>query len=309
MNLHSIARALDGTVSGNQVLAPGPNHSRQDRSLAVSIDANSPDGFRCHSFAGDDWRACRDYVRGRLGMPDWQPDAPKTYGPRPVGISDVRHEDADNVRRERALTLWEEGIRPTGTLVERYLQHRRLSLPKDVLKADALRFHPACPFRLEDDTTARLPAMLALMRDIWTNEPKAVHRTALKDDGTGKSELPGLGNAKKLLGPAKNAVMKLTSDDDVIEGLGIAEGIETALTLMCAQWHPVWACGAAGAIERFPVLPGIECLTVFADADRAGMAAAEKCQEQWNAAGLECRILAAPDAGSDWNDMVRGKAA
>ena len=151
--------------------------------------------------------------------------------------------------------------------------------------------------------------MLALMRDIWTNEPKAVHRTALKDDGTGKSELPGLGNAKKLLGPAKNAVMKLTSDDDVIEGLGIAEGIETALTLMCAQWHPVWACGAAGAIERFPVLPGIECLTVFADADRTGMAAAEKCQEQWNAAGLECRILAAPDAGSDWNDTVRGKAA
>ena len=46
---------------------------------------------------------------------------------------------------------------------------------------------------------------------------------------------------------------------------------------------------------------------MFADADRTGMAAAEKCQEQWNAAGLECRILAAPDAGSDWNDMVRGK--
>jgi hypothetical protein len=154
----------------------------------------------------------------------------------------------------------------------------------------------------------RLPAMLGLMRDIRTNEPRAVHRTALKDDGTGKSELPGLGNAKKMLGPSKNAVIKLTADDAVVDGLGIAEGIETALTLLCADWSPMWACGTAGAIERFPALPGIECLTIFADADRPGMAAAEKCQEQWNAAGLECRILAAPDDDSDWNDTVRGKA-
>ena len=70
MNLHSIARALDGTVSGNQVLAPGPNHSRQDRSMVVWLDPSSPGGFRCHSFAGDDWRECRDYVRARLGLGD-----------------------------------------------------------------------------------------------------------------------------------------------------------------------------------------------------------------------------------------------
>jgi putative DNA primase/helicase len=104
-------------------------------------------------------------------------------------------------------------------------------------------------------------------------------------------------------------MVKLTSDDDVIEGLGIAEGIETALTLICADWRPIWVCGSAGSIERFPVLPGIECLTIFADADRTGMAAAARCQGEWNAAGLECRILAAPDAGSDWNDIVRGRAA
>ena len=68
MTLKSIARALNGTVNGDQVLAPGPNHSPRDRSLSVWIDHGSPDGFQVHSFAGDDWWVCRDHVRERLGL-------------------------------------------------------------------------------------------------------------------------------------------------------------------------------------------------------------------------------------------------
>jgi putative DNA primase/helicase len=244
-------------------------------------------------------------------LAEWRPGAApprSTIPPARPGLSPQR-DDADRERIDRAMTIWKEGTSPRGTSVEVYLLHRRLLLQECVLKADALRFHPACPFRLDDGTTVRLPAMLSLMRDIRTNEPRAIHRTALHEAGRGKSELAGLGNAKKMLGPSKNAVIKLAADDAVVDGLGIAEGIETALTLLCADWSPVWACGAAGAIERFPVLPGIECLTIFADADRPGMAAAEKCQEHWNAAGLECRILAAPDNGSDWNDTLRGEPA
>jgi hypothetical protein len=151
--------------------------------------------------------------------------------------------------------------------------------------------------------------MLGLMRDLITDEPKAIHRTALRVDGTCKADLPRLGNAKKMLGPVKGAALKLTGDADVIDGLGIAEGIESALTVICADWRPVWACGSAGPIERFPILPGIRSLTIFADADRAGMAAAAACQARWVNAGLECRILAPPEFGADWNDMVRADAA
>jgi hypothetical protein len=151
--------------------------------------------------------------------------------------------------------------------------------------------------------------MLGLMRDIITDEPKAIHRTALKAEGSGKADLPGLGNAKKMLGSAKGTALKLTADADVTDGLAIAEGIESAMTVICAGWRPVWACGSAGAIERFPILPGIESLTIFADADRAGMAAAAACQARWVKAGIECRILAPPEAGADWNDMVGAAAA
>jgi hypothetical protein len=69
-SLNEIAQALGGEVSAGQVLAPGPGHkSRADRSLSIKPDSAAPDGFRVHSFAGDDWRTCTEYVRSRLGLP------------------------------------------------------------------------------------------------------------------------------------------------------------------------------------------------------------------------------------------------
>ena len=82
--LKSWAAALGGDVSGCSVLAPGPGHSRQDRSLSVTPSAAAPDGFLVHSFSGDDPIACKDYVRAKLGQPEFKPNghakpAKKTY--------------------------------------------------------------------------------------------------------------------------------------------------------------------------------------------------------------------------------------
>lgn len=75
LTLAQIARALGGEVSGSQVLAPGPNHSRDDRSLSIRLAADAPDGFVVHSFAEDDPLLCRDHVRARLNLPAWEPAA------------------------------------------------------------------------------------------------------------------------------------------------------------------------------------------------------------------------------------------
>jgi hypothetical protein len=61
--------------------------------------------------------------------------------------------------------------------VEAYLQGRGLSLP-DGAAGEAVRFHPCCPFAGE-----RVPAMVCLVRDVVTNQPKAIHRTAMTRDG------------------------------------------------------------------------------------------------------------------------------
>ena len=68
--LAKIAELLGGEVSGGQVLCPGPGHSAGDRSLSVKPDPADREGFLTHSFAGDDWKACRDHVRKKLGLPE-----------------------------------------------------------------------------------------------------------------------------------------------------------------------------------------------------------------------------------------------
>lgn len=54
MSLPAIASALGGAVAANEVIAPGPGHSANDRSLSVRFEDDAPDGFVVHSFAGDD---------------------------------------------------------------------------------------------------------------------------------------------------------------------------------------------------------------------------------------------------------------
>ena len=150
------------------------------------------------------------------------------------------------------------------------------------------------------------PAMVALMTDPRSGRPRGVHITYLRADGSGKAkgERPRI-----VLGRA--GVVRLVPDVQVTLGLGLAEGIETGLAVMQAfRWRPVWAAGSAGRIADFPMLPGIEALTVFADTDDrgAGMDAAQACARRWAAAGRDARIIAAR-ADTDFNDAVLGRAA
>src|SRR5262245_50462972 len=163
-----LLRALGGEKNGNGILCPTPGHSARDRGMRIWPDPTDPLGFKVHLFNGEDWQSAKVHVRRALGVQEWQFGAAKISAPRPVINTKFSYEQSDNGDRkriDRAMTLWKEAVQPIRTMVERYLQHRRLSLRKDILDADALRLHPSCPFRLEDGTTVRLPAMLALMRD------------------------------------------------------------------------------------------------------------------------------------------------
>jgi hypothetical protein len=204
-------------------------------------------------------------------------------------------------RIEAARRIWNGTIELPGSVAWKYLEHRGISPPEYV---SDLRFHAACPVYRGAINEPRLPAMVALFRDIITNEPKGIHRTFLLPDGTGKDARYGY--AKKMLGVHKGCAVKLADDSEVTLGLGLSEGIENGLTLGAWGWWPIWAAGDAGSIGAFPVLAGIECLTIFADADDRGTGIdnARRCARHWSVAGKRAEIQKAP-VGADWNDAAR----
>src|SRR5688500_5157395 len=106
--LQNWARLLGGEVSGRQILAPGPNHSAHDRSLSVRIDASAPDGFLAFSHAGDDWRACRDYVKGRLGTANV---AHAQLSPAPAKATHAPLSSTPDTTAA-ALRIWREARKP-----------------------------------------------------------------------------------------------------------------------------------------------------------------------------------------------------
>src|SRR5690606_1182725 len=119
-----------------------------------------------YSHAEDDFRDCRDLVRERLGLGDWdaggKSDTVSYMPPLP---------DLDQQQRiDFALRLWRQSVDPRGTIVETYLASRGLPLDGDL--SHVIRYFPA--LRLNGSTT---PGMVALYRDIRTDEPCGVHRT------------------------------------------------------------------------------------------------------------------------------------
>jgi hypothetical protein len=62
----------------------------------------------------------------------------------------------------------------------------------------------------------------------------------------------------------------------------------------------------AGNLANFPVLEGIESLTIFADRDQSGtgQGAAAECADRWLDAGREVRIFASATIGHDIADEV-----
>jgi putative DNA primase/helicase len=201
-------------------------------------------------------------------------------------------------RSARALRIWGQAQNPFGTPVESYLARRGLTLP-DEGAGEAIRFHPACPFGV-----VRVPAMVALVRDVRTDKPKAIHRTAITESG---EKVAIDGQDRLSLGPVGGGAVKLTPDADVSLCLGIGEGIESTLSLRLAiefGASPVWALLSAGQVEWFPALGGIESLWIAVDHDEAGIKAARTTARIWRKAGREVFLLKPRAERADLNDLV-----
>ena len=129
--------------------------------------------------------------------------------------------------------------------------------------------------------------MIGLMTDAITGEPKAIHRTAI----TRRAER----STRRCWGLPAVASSGCGLTRQSPHGLVLGEGIETTLaaaTRLEPQGNsliPAWAACSAGTMAKFPVLPGIEVLTLLVDHDKseAGQRAAMECAGRWTMADRE----------------------
>jgi hypothetical protein len=258
---------------------PDCGRNPKDRTCGVTVE---PDGRGvAHCFRCGYIETCRgSEVQRRPGL----------YPVRQA--TTTKHEVLSDYGR----ALWSECVGLAGTTGAAYLRARSCVVPP----ADGhLRYHPALK---HPPSGIAGPALVALVTDAASGQPLTLHRTWILASG----EKAPVDPPRMLLGGHRKAggVVRLWPDEAVTMGLGLAEGIETALSLAHA-YTPVWACVDAGNLAAMPVLAGIESLMIAADHDEAGVSASEACAGRWADAGREAFIVTPPVQKMDLNDMAR----
>ena len=123
----------------------------------------------------------------------------------------------------------------------------------------------------------------------------AVHRTYLRPDGRRKANLDP---DKAMLGAVSGGAVRLTNEPD---GLVVAEGIETALSLACGLLSApttIWAALSTSGMQslRLPASPGK--LAIAPDGDPSGKSAAHSLAERATALGWQVSLLPAQMAAT-----------
>ena len=98
----------------------------------------------------------------------------------------------------------------------------------------------------------------------------------------------------------------LGTADDV---LGVAEGIETALSASALFGIPVWAVLNTSMMRTFQPPAGIREVAIFADNDAsfAGQNAAYALGAALKPNGFDVTIHVPEISGQDWNDVLRSQ--
>lgn len=290
-----IVIALHGTWSRNKGVCRCPAHDDRSPSLSVAQTRDGRPLVHCH--AGCEQMAVITALKG-LGL--WA-DGPVTGDPSYPGYVTTpyvrgMHDNDDRERRQAAQDIWDRGRSIVGTLAEAYLRARGIKLPP----SDQLRYVPALKHSQE---RRMLPALIA--RVSGDRGLCAIQRTYLDQREPRKADVQP---NKMTLGPMGDGAVRLR--EPKFDRLGIAEGVETALSAAQIYAIPVWAsCGA----KRLSVIgvPGhVRQISIFGDPGDVGKREALHAAECWERRGFAVEVYfpaAHFNSGEcdDFNDVLR----
>jgi putative DNA primase/helicase len=189
-----------------------------------------------------------------------------------------------------AQRIWSEGRSIRGTPAQAYLAAR--SIHAD---SPALRYHARTPSGRRPLVEYR-PALIAAVRD--EAGLTGIHRTFIDPQ---LARLAALRDPKCGLGRFGRGAVRLRGAGPV---LGLAEGIETALSASLLFGVPCWATLGTERFGLIALPDGVRELKLFLDHDAGGRRAEALAREAFS----HVQLIAAhypPRRGDDWNDVLR----
>ena len=284
-----ICESRGGKWSGTKGMACCPAHDDRTPSLGVSLGRQA---ILFHCFAGCDQQS----VLAALAREGFE--APALFS----GSATTNEPESTSTRKPSAVALriWRDAQPLRASPAKAYLESRGI-----LAASPALRFHPRTP--LGPKGRARfLPAMIAAVS--LDEGPIAIHRTFLSTEASGKAAFE---KPKRALGALGEAAVRLFAP--VSGKLGLAEGVESAMSAYALTGIPVWATLGN---ERFGLVSVPESVTelhLFVDHDAGGELAASRGLAAYAREGRTIHVRKPSSRDSDWNDeltaWLRRKAA
>ncbi len=284
-----ICESRGGKWSGTRGMACCPAHDDRTPSLGVSLGRQA---ILFHCFAGCDQQSVLAALASEgVDASSLFSGSATTDGPEPTRT----HKPS-----AAALRIW-RGAQPLrASPAKAYLESRGI-----LGASSALRFHPRTPLGSKGRTRF-LPAMIAAVS--LDEGPIAIHRTFLSSEASIKADFD---KPKRALGTLSTAAVRLFAPAS--GKLGLAEGVESAMSAYALTGIPVWATLGN---ERFGLVSVPESVTelhLFVDHDAGGELAASRGLTAYARDGRTIQVRKPSSRGTDWNDeltaWLRRKAA
>jgi len=288
VNAEHVARALGGRPSPTGFVCPCPlpghGRCRGDRRPSLSVTDGEGDRLLVHCFGGCDPLDVLAELRrrGLVEDPKRQPWPPRPSRRRaPVIVAEPHPE---------AVALWRSAV-SRGEHVERYLRGRRIGLPiPPTIRQGAGLLYGRIP----------MPTMLAAVQGP-DRRVVAVQETRL----TWQGRKAPIDKPRWTTGKLYDGAVRLAAAGEV---LGLAEGVETALSAMQLAGVPVWASLGSERLSLVRIPDSVSELHVFGDNDDPGRKAADQTAKRWTKRGITVRLRFPPDGFGDWNDYLQAPA-
>ncbi|WP_454597690.1 DUF7146 domain-containing protein [Qipengyuania sp. SM2507] len=276
----NICESRGGKWSGTKGMACCPAHDDRTPSLGVSLGRHA---ILFHCFAGCDQQAVLSALAG------------EGFGAATLftGSKNTDHSEPNRSRKPSAaaLRIWREADPLRASPAKAYLESRGL-----LAASPALRFHPRTPLGPKGRTRF-LPAMIAAVS--LDEGPIAIHRTFLSQQSPAKAAFD---KPKRALGSLGEAAVRLFAP--AAGRLGLAEGIESAMSAYALTGIPCWATLGN---ERFGLVTIPESVTelhLFVDNDAGGELAATRGLAAYARDGRTIQVRKPRSSDTDWNDEL-----